>query len=464
MSGDLNLGNTNDMSSSLNTLQVSQNSLRSVSRGSLNFPNLEHINFESNSIETLEAGVLDNLVYLKTANFALNNISEIDSSMFLYNVHLHTIFLFSNNLETIRERTFALPSLQSLVLNQNNLRSIEAYAFASVQISSLDLSNQLLNSIEDFAFKNLSATQINLAGNGIQKITPQAFEGWSWTSDRRYLDTSSTWDTCTDIPMYSLNNPFNGSSVETCDSIAAMPISARYLLLSVPGVASLSPLDACCEFGGGNEFGTTLLMDSESPVRCYVASGNVLCTCGDDSHIYDFNTQTCKERCESDSEFVSKPVPENAFNTHMNYGECVRCPWSQESDGFQCRVCDNIFYIGSNAGCDFPVLGILFGLLLLAIGFCCVKIILMMKRRVSKLNTRIRITKDLLHAKENDIALLAAAWSIDWTEVEIHKDIANGAYGSVHEGTLREQYVVRARSASLDHFSFSCFSYVTQIT
>ena len=115
-----------------------------------------------------------------------------------------------------------------------------------------------------------------------------------------------------------------------------------------------------------------------------------------------------------------------------------------------------IFYIGSNAGVTFQFKST--GLFLLAIGFCCVKIILM-KRRVSKLNTRIRITKDLLHAKENDIALLAAAWSIDWTEVEIHKDIANGAYGSVHEGTLRVPYVVRARSASLDHFSLKLHEY-----
>jgi len=48
----------------------------------------------------------------------------------------------------------------------------------------------------------------------------------------------------------------------------------------------------------------------------------------------------------------------------------------------------------------------------------------------------------LLRAQVNDIELMAGAWILDESEIELHRVIAQGAYGKVHYGCLRSRYEV----------------------
>jgi len=91
LSGELS-GVLGNYMSNLVTLHVSKNRLESVDER-LEFPNLETLNLDSNSILRLGANAFDALSELQTANLAINNISVLHSSTFSTNRALRTLFL-----------------------------------------------------------------------------------------------------------------------------------------------------------------------------------------------------------------------------------------------------------------------------------------------------------------------------------------------------------------------------------
>jgi len=58
------------------------------------------------------------------------------------------------------------------------------------------------------------------------------------------------------------------------------------------------------------------------------------------------------------------------------------------------------------------------------------------------LRKQLKHQSEILATKDQEISMLSSAWIIDWSEVKVHEELAQGAYGNVFRGKLRGRFKV----------------------
>ncbi|XP_014270178.1 chaoptin [Halyomorpha halys] len=123
--------------------------------------------------------ILKNTRRLVLLNLSNNFIEEIDENdFFKWGENLETLYLTSNNIKALKDRTFKLLNrLEKLYLAYNEIERVEDKAFMNLErITTLDMSFGLkMNAFPEVALKPLSSLlYLALTGNNISTLPPTA--------------------------------------------------------------------------------------------------------------------------------------------------------------------------------------------------------------------------------------------------------------------------------------------------
>jgi len=251
--------------------------LRSISSSMLaQFPALRGLNLTGNEISTLEDDVfapVNNTIEWITLD--QNKISKIYAP---FRVGFASLFLLLLNDQQYAATELSNHSFSglnyaglSIAFGGSVIKSIPPQAFADSCFSDLLLEGVGLVSVSDYAFSDSCLTSISLSQNDVRHMSHLATHGME----------TLTVTSCTDYPNWSFNATkalkLTSASKEldslscdeyTDDNVLADYNQARYLLSFEFSSAGISPLEACCEFRGGNKFGRALVMSDFSTVYC----------------------------------------------------------------------------------------------------------------------------------------------------------------------------------------------------
>ena len=162
------------------TLDVSRNSLRALTPGSLASSSLlTSLLAPSNQVEVLDSTALQGLHLLQRIDLSSNRLAALPPGLFLDNTDLREINLANNSIGTIHLSVFRnLSKLGRLNLSRNILDEnwIKEDIFADLSnLISLDLSHNHLSSVDSVLLQQLSKlTFLDLAHNRLHTVSSQA--------------------------------------------------------------------------------------------------------------------------------------------------------------------------------------------------------------------------------------------------------------------------------------------------
>ncbi|XP_061689794.1 leucine-rich repeats and immunoglobulin-like domains protein 2 isoform X2 [Syngnathoides biaculeatus] len=138
---------------SLETLDLTSNSLSELRVGSFPFVQLKYLNLSNNKISVLEPGCFDN----------------ISSSLLVLKLN-------RNRLTALPSKVFKLPSLQFLEMKRNKIKMVDSLTFKGMDsLRSLKLQRNGLNKLMDGAFFGLiSMEELELEHNNLTEVN----KGW----------------------------------------------------------------------------------------------------------------------------------------------------------------------------------------------------------------------------------------------------------------------------------------------
>ena len=272
------------------------------------FPSLQGLNVTGNEIEILTdnlfSPVSDTIEWITLDQ---NKISKIESP---FRDGLSSLFLLLLNDQkyVVTELSnYSFSGLNyaglSIAFGGSVIKTIPSNAFAGSCFSDLLLEGVGLVSVSDYAFSDSCLKSISLSQNDVRHMSHLATHGL----------TTLTVTSCTDYPNWyfnatkALRKPRSDESLScgsyTDDTILEDYNQARYLLSFEYSSAGISPMEACCEFRGGNKFGRALVMSDFSTVYCRPETkenvtsegvpGHVRCGCSNNLFRYDTMDRTC---------------------------------------------------------------------------------------------------------------------------------------------------------------------------
>nr|AIO08223.1 variable lymphocyte receptor C [Petromyzon marinus] len=141
-------------------LQLDFNQLASIdAKAFWGLSNLTYLTITSNNqLQTLPAGVFDQLTELGTLGLQSNQLKSLPERVFDKLTKLTLLDLYNNQLQSIPKGAFdKLTNLQTLELSTNQLQSVPHGAFDKLtNLQTLDLRNNKLQSVPDGAFDSLA--------------------------------------------------------------------------------------------------------------------------------------------------------------------------------------------------------------------------------------------------------------------------------------------------------------------
>lgn len=165
---------------SLKVLDISNNFIYKLSGYEVNRLNsIILFNASHNEIESVESNSFNQAYSLQKLDLSYNHIkTNIETVMFLNNIALEYLDLYSNNIAVIKDRAFSHCNLSFFNLEGNNVSgTIGEYTFQDLfNISKLDLSKQNINQINNNAFSTMkSLVHLNLSANHIGLVENASF-------------------------------------------------------------------------------------------------------------------------------------------------------------------------------------------------------------------------------------------------------------------------------------------------
>ena len=212
---------------------------------------------------------------------------------------------------------------------------------------------------------------------------------------------------CSDCPAGRASGSVEGRT--TCDACTA----GRYTPL--PGY---SECFACLE-------GTFSLENATSCEECPLGKTAVFESDGAGSCVDLPAGGSCGRHVQSERVLSKRERP----SARLAMGEKLECGASA------CIDCEFIFLLSKH--CDSPLMGTLIAFVsILLVG----TIVVFLRHRFMKKLKFTQIERDktqtrLLESKR-EIMMMASAWKLDWSEIELDRRLAAGGYGEVWSGTL----------------------------
>lgn len=185
------IGNVFNGCNELESLDLTDNDIKSIEDGSLNLPNLKELLLGGNNLNMLDSLNLPNLLHLDlsynkftTLNDSFLNLNCSDNikeiilkgnnivhigKVFSGSYELKTLDLTDNNIETIENDSLNLPNLIELNLRGNNLNMLDSLDLSS--LLHLDLSHNKFTIINETLLNGLpNIKEITLTGNNVTHI------------------------------------------------------------------------------------------------------------------------------------------------------------------------------------------------------------------------------------------------------------------------------------------------------
>ena len=140
-------------------------------------PHVDKISLANNGLNKLPAGIFSDLSNLREVDISANNLTVLDTTIFLNNRLLTSINLSKNGLSSIFMVFKGLTELKTLRLSSNFLTAINNEFISLQSLESISLDNNLIQNITDGAFVACEASLqvINLNENKLSDI-PE--DGW----------------------------------------------------------------------------------------------------------------------------------------------------------------------------------------------------------------------------------------------------------------------------------------------
>eukprot|EP00939_MAST-03C_sp_MAST-3C-sp1_P001051 g1051.t1 len=353
-----------------------------------------------------------------------------------------------------------------------------------------------ITKIEDGAFTSNGPNikvRVDLRDNYIKEMSPAAFERGTIENSSECVDFENWNVYISEMSPTAMNCSGFVSYFEDSDNSCVFGICMSSYLQEI-GAGGISPMRACCVFGGGYTHGQGIVMSAQSPVICIPSEEgekHAICYCSSATTRYDLASSVCLNECApgfgwadratGEAESIEgragrctqcmagrfsagvggtnweecNPCDPGTYTPLSGYSECLKCsdgfvatskastecqkcPWGTETtDAVSCSRCEPVFF--GSGDCSTPVLGLCVGATLLLLVSA---IFILVWRYRSRAKKKTDLLNRKLKAKEGEIEMLGQGWIIMPSEVSYEKPLAAGAFGEVWKGVLRDRYDV----------------------
>ena len=140
---------------------------------------LIHLNLIACNIRNLSADAFAPMRNLIVLDLSFNDLSNIESEMFVYQTRLRTLLLNNNlGLLSIESEAFmGLVSMSSMALTHLSIDRLSQASFAFLHLEYLDLSQNVIGEVEDNAFETLNVDKLFLNGTEVKYFSDDLFKG-----------------------------------------------------------------------------------------------------------------------------------------------------------------------------------------------------------------------------------------------------------------------------------------------